>query len=123
MCPPIHLPFHAFEPVDLPLDLTLIPRKRAGRGNGRSILLHTLGQADEFSNGALICSSEPVAELVDFLLGKDMRDASWLSSYARARSGLAWQNSSIYIGAVLRSNGRGFSRSTRRLVATKSSPV
>ena len=70
---PIHLPFHTFEPIDLPLDLTLIPRKRTGRGNSRSILLHALGQADEFSNVALLCSSEPVAELVDFLLGKDLQ--------------------------------------------------
>jgi hypothetical protein len=72
--PPIHLPFHTFEAIDLAFNLALTPGQRTSGSNRRTILLHTLRQADHLSYVALLRSSEPVAEFVGFLLHEYMHE-------------------------------------------------
>src|SRR5215471_13605366 len=117
---PIHLPFHTFETIDLPLDLTLIPRKRAGRSNGRSILLHAFRQADEFSNVALFCSLEPVAELVGCVVCQDVQKV--LTQFIRESQIWTGLAELLSVAALLCSQlVAAFHAHTRRLVVTKSS--
>ena len=61
LSPSIHLPFQAFEPMDVPFHLTLIPRLRTRRLNRGVILLHALGNTFQFADSAPFGSSQPVA--------------------------------------------------------------
>lgn len=58
----IYLPFQAFEPSDLPFDLTLIPRLRTRRLNRSRVLLQTLGETSQFADMALFGAAQPVLE-------------------------------------------------------------
>ncbi|HKF36643.1 MAG TPA: hypothetical protein VKB35_07035 [Ktedonobacteraceae bacterium] len=56
------LPFQAFEPIDLPFDLTLAPRQGARSINGLIILLHARGETFKFRDMAAFGCSDPILQ-------------------------------------------------------------
>src|SRR5689334_19238259 len=68
LSPTIHLPFQAFEPIDVPFNLTLIPWLRTRRLNRGVILLHALGETFQFANRAPFGSSQPALERLRLVL-------------------------------------------------------
>ena len=64
LSPSIHLPFQAFEPIDLPFDLTLAPRQGTRSRNGRIILLHALGETFEFGHMTTFGCSDPLLQVL-----------------------------------------------------------
>ena len=62
--PSIHLPFQTFEPVDLTFDLPLAPRQGTRSSNGCVILLHALGETDEFGDMTAFGFADPLLQLM-----------------------------------------------------------
>ena len=75
LSPSIHLPFQAFEPIDVPFHLTLIPWLSTRRLNRGGILLHALGETFQFADSAPFGSSQPVLERLRLVLFEESYEA------------------------------------------------
>jgi hypothetical protein len=64
LSPPIHLPFQAFQSVDLALRLTLTPRQRTRGRNCLVILLHALGEPFEFRDLTAFRCFDPLLQVL-----------------------------------------------------------
>ena len=74
LSPSIHLPFQAFEPIDLPFDLTLAPRQGTRSRNGCVILLHALGETFEFGHVTAFGCFDPILQVLRSAFSKDAQE-------------------------------------------------
>jgi hypothetical protein len=66
LSPSIHLPFQAFQPIDLAFDLSLAPGEGTRSIHGRVILLHALGETFEFGHLTAFGCFDPILQLIRF---------------------------------------------------------
>ena len=72
--PSIHLPFQAFQPIDLAFDLSLAPRQRTRSRNGCVILLYALSETCEFGHLTAFGGSDPILEVLRSTFSKHAQE-------------------------------------------------